>query len=115
MPRLGLTKRQRSASNIECPAFGQVKIMRHNSVTLGTIRCRTNKATVDALVSRCGLYAKPSEELHHFDIFSGGRASEPEVDCDLFDLALVTLRSAERDGALPAWSVVANNTRDTRV
>ena len=88
--------------------------MRRHSATLGTIRCRTSKATVDALVSRCGLSAKPSAELHHFDIFSGGRGSEPEVDSDLFDLALATLRSAERDGALPAWSVVPDDTRAAR-
>jgi hypothetical protein len=89
--------------------------MRRHSASLGTIRCRTSKATVDALVSRCGLHAKASQELHHFDIFSGGRASEPEVDCDLFDLALMTLRSAERDGALPSWTVVANNARNANV
>ena len=85
--------------------------MRRNQATLGTIRCRTSKATVDAIVARCGLQAMPTDELHHFDIFSGGRASEPEVDCDLFDLALITLRSAEHDGALPSWSVVGNTAR----
>ena len=88
--------------------------MRRHSATLGTIRCRTNKATVDALVSRCGLYARPSQELDHFDIFSAGRVSEPEVDDDLFELALTVLRSAERDGALPSWSVVASDTRVAR-
>ena len=88
--------------------------MSYYETTLGTIRCRTSKATLDALVSRCGLRAYPCEELHHFDILSGGRASEPEVDRDLFDLALGAMRSAERDGALPPWSVVASNTRDFR-
>jgi hypothetical protein len=85
--------------------------MRRYPATLGTIRCCTSRATVDALVAKCGLHAKPSAELHHFDIFSGGRVSEPEVDSDLFDLALKTLRSAERDGALPSWSVVTNTQR----
>jgi hypothetical protein len=88
--------------------------MRRKSASLGTIRCRTNKATVDALVSRCGLHARPAEELHHFDIFSAGRVSEPEVDSDLFELALAALRSAERDGALPAWTVVASDSRAAR-
>ena len=88
--------------------------MRRPSATLGTIRCRTSKATVDALVARCGLSAKPSQELHHFDIFSAGRCSEPEVDDDLFELVLTVLRSAERDGALPSWSVVASDTRTAR-
>ncbi len=85
--------------------------MRRYSSSLGTIHCRTNKATVDALVSPFGLHAKPAAEPHHFDIFSAGRVSEPEVDGDLFDLALATLRSAERDGALPSWSVVGSTQR----
>jgi hypothetical protein len=85
--------------------------MRRYSATLGTIRCNTNKATVDALVSKFGLHARPSEETDQFDIYSGGRGSEPEVDGDLFDLALATLRAAERDGALPPLSVVADGMR----
>jgi hypothetical protein len=85
--------------------------MRRYSATLGTIRCSTNKATVDALVSKFGLHVRPSQEQHQFDIYSGGRASEPEVDGDLFDLALATLRAAERDGSLPALSVVADSPR----
>jgi hypothetical protein len=84
--------------------------MSRYETTLGTIRCRTSKATVDALVSRFGLRASEARERDHFDILSGGRANEPEVDSDLFDLALGTLRSAERDGALPPWSIVASNT-----
>jgi hypothetical protein len=86
--------------------------MSRYETTLGTIRCRTSTAMVDALVSMCGLRANPCEELHHFDILNSGRASEPEVDRDLFELALGKLRSAERDGALPSWSVVTSNMRD---
>ena len=89
--------------------------MRRYSSSLGTIHCRTSKATVDALVARFGFQARPSGEPHHFDIFSRGRASEPEVDGDLFDLALATLRSAERDGSLPLWSVVAQDVHNTNV
>jgi hypothetical protein len=109
-----LTIWQHFASSIGRPAFGQVRIMRHYSTTLGTIRCPASKATVDALVSRYGLHANPGTELHHFDIQSSRRGSEPEVDSDLFDLALGTLRAAERDGALPSWSVVANHTSEAR-
>ena len=79
--------------------------------TLGTIRCNTNKATVAALLFSCGLSAEPSGEPHHFDIVSRGRDNEPEVDLDLWELALAKLSSAEREGAISAWAIVSDNSR----
>ena len=73
--------------------------------TIGTIHCCTNKAMIDALLFPFGLRARSTPEPHAFCIVNGGRDSEPEVDRDLWDLALVTLRNAERDGTLPRFSV----------
>jgi len=73
--------------------------------TIGTIHCRTNKAMIDALLFPFGLRAQSTPEPHAFCIVNGARDSEPEVDRDLWDLALVTLRNAERDGTLPQFSV----------
>lgn len=75
--------------------------------TLGTIRCNTSKATVDALLFSCGLGAQAADKPGHFDIVSRGRDSEPEVELDLWELALAKLHSAERDGAIATWTVVA--------
>jgi hypothetical protein len=79
--------------------------------TLGTIRCNTSKATVDALLFSCGLGAQPADEPGHFDIVSRGRDSEPEVELDLWELALAKLHSAERDGSISSWAVVADRRR----
>ena len=73
--------------------------------TIGTIHCRTNKAMIDALLFPFGLRACSTQEPDAFCIVNGARDSEPEVDRDLWDLALVTLRNAERDGTLPRFSV----------
>ena len=73
--------------------------------TIGTIHCRTNKAMIDALLFPFGLRARSTQEPDAFCIVNGARDSEPEVDRDLWDLALVTLRNAERDGTLPQFSV----------
>lgn len=73
--------------------------------TLGTIRCETSQATIDGLLFGCGLRARAARAPHHFDVLNHGRASEPEVGRDLWELALSKLRSAERDGALPPFSI----------
>jgi len=73
--------------------------------TIGTIHCATNKAMIDALLFPFGLRARNTEEPDAFCIVNGARDGEPEVDRDLWDLALVTLRNAERDGTLPEFSV----------
>lgn len=72
---------------------------------LGTIRCETSRATIDALLFTCGLRAEPAADLHHFHIRDGGRATEPEVAHDLWQLALAQLRNAQRDGALPPFTI----------
>jgi len=73
--------------------------------SLGTIRCATSKATIDALLFPCGLRALAAEEPHLFRIFDGARDTEPEVTGDLWRLALDSLREAERNGSLPPFSV----------
>ena len=76
--------------------------------SLGTIRCETNKATIDALLFPCGLRSQTTDEPHHFRILDGARDAEPEVSRDLWELALHTLRDAERSGSLPPFSVAAH-------
>ena len=73
--------------------------------TIGTIHCATDKAMIDALLFPFGLRAQNTEQPDAFSIVNGARDSEPEVDRDLWDLALITLRNAERDGTLPEFSV----------
>ena len=73
--------------------------------TLGTIRCETSQAIIDELLFGSGLRVEAAEARHHFDILDGGRVSEPEVALDLWELALIRLRAAEREGALPPFSV----------
>lgn len=76
--------------------------------TLGTIRCETSHATINALLFGVGLRAQQTNDPHRFAIVNGGRGdSEPEVDHDLWELALVQLRRAERDGALPKFTARA--------
>ena len=73
--------------------------------TLGTIRCETNHATIDGLLFGCGLRAVATADLHLFHIRDVGRASEPEVALELWQLALSSLRDAQRDGSLPPFTV----------
>ena len=73
--------------------------------TLGTIRCETSQATIDGLLFDCGLRAEATADPHHFHIRDAGRASEPEVARELWQLALSNLREAQRDGALPPFTV----------
>ena len=76
---------------------------------LGTIRCETSQATIDGLLFDCGLRAEATADPHHFQIRDTGRASEPEVARELWQLALSSLREAQRDGALPSFSVAHSN------
>jgi hypothetical protein len=75
-------------------------------MTLGTILCDTSFATVDALVSKCGLRAGATHAPHEFDIISSSEHGEPEVEDELFAIALRRLAAATADGALPEWRVV---------
>lgn len=74
---------------------------------LGTIRCETSQATIDGLLFDCGLRAVAASDPHHFHIRDAGRASEPEVARELWQLALRSLRDAQRDGALPPFTVAS--------
>jgi len=76
--------------------------------SLGTIRCETSKATIDALLFPCGLRSQATGEPHAFRVFDGARDTEPEVTQDLWRMALQTLRDAERKGSLPPFSVAAD-------
>jgi hypothetical protein len=80
--------------------------MNMHDLPLVTIRCHASHATLQALVGRYGLRAQRSGDEHQFDILHGARGSESEVDRELAQLALETMRGAVRNGALPTWYVV---------
>ena len=78
-------------------------------MALGTIVCDTNHFTLDALVSACGLRAAPTEAEREFDIVSTSHHGEPEVEDELFSMALNRLRVATDSGVLPDWRVICRN------
>lgn len=79
--------------------------MNVHDTPLVTVRCPTSAATLNSFVSRFGLRARKRGDL--FDILSGGRGSESELDRELAEMALAHMRAAERDGALPNWAVIS--------
>ena len=78
-------------------------------MTLGTIVCNASFATVDALITKCGLRVEQAQSADEFNIVSSSSHGEPEVDDELFALALNRLSAASADGALPQWRVFRRN------
>ena len=78
-------------------------------MTLGTIVCNTNFATVDALVAKCGLRAEQALSADEFNIVSSSSHGEPEVEDELFAMALHRLRSASDEGVLPDWRLISRS------
>jgi hypothetical protein len=80
----------------------------------GQIQCRASTATLNSLLHSFGFQAVRADEDFHFDIASLTRRSDPVVEQDLFDLAVVRLKSAHADGALPQLKVVRAKRRRAR-
>jgi len=78
---------------------------------LGTVRCHTDLATIDALVASYGLRARATNAANHFSIVSGGRSmlQDAAVEKDLLALAYNALDTAREKGSLPPFSVLAMN------
>jgi hypothetical protein len=81
---------------------------------LGSIYCPASSTTLDALLGTYGFRAVARDEAWHFDVTSMTRRSDPVVERDLFDLALVKLDAARIDGALPRWTLLKKESRLSR-
>ena len=80
----------------------------------GQIQCRASAATLNGLLHSFGFQAVRASGDSHFDIKSFTRRSDPVVERDLFDLAVLKLKSAHADGALPQLEVIRVSHRKAR-
>ena len=84
--------------------------------TLGTILCRTDLATIDAIVGAYGLGARRGSVPDYFDIVSGGRAmlQDAAVERDLLAMAFDDLHKAHQAGRLPPFTLMSSHTASHR-
>ena len=82
----------------------------------GQIQCHATAATLNGLLHSFGFQAvrAGAGADSHFDIKSLTRRSDPVVERDLFDLAVLKLESAHADGALPQLKVIRVTRRKAR-
>jgi hypothetical protein len=80
----------------------------------GQIQCHASAATLNGLLHSFGFQAVRTDGESQFDIKSLTRRSDPVVERDLFDLAVLRLKSAHADGALPQLKVIRVTRRKAR-
>jgi hypothetical protein len=80
--------------------------MEHSEIVLATIRCRATTATLNSLLLDFGVRARVSDTSHEFDLLSGTRGTEPEVNSEIVGLAFEALQRAQKTGALPNVEIV---------
>ena len=71
-------------------------------------------AKLNELLAKYGFRAVARDEPSHFDVTSMTRRSDPVVERDLFERAMVKLDAAHVDGALPRWTLLKKRPRKTR-
>jgi len=76
---------------------------------VGLVRCQTDAATMNSIVSIKGLRALPTDSPNLFLLANSGRSVEPEIGSDLLAAAEEELDHAARNGTIPPWSLVARH------
>lgn len=94
--------------------FGFQQLTKALDMIFGQIQCHATTATLNGLLHSFGFQAVRADADSYFDIKSLTRRSDPVVERDLFDLAVLKLESAHAGGTLPQLKVIRVAHRKSR-